>query len=108
LAWQFQSRKRFRHCWSISHFIEQGHDILVSIAKAIPSLLEHAQRVREIRYLLEVSIAKAIPSLLELCHRAIRSDTSVCFNRESDSVTVGALVRAGCNRGPQVSIAKAI
>ena len=38
----------------------------------------------------EVSIAKAIPSLLEPVHTGYDQMYRVGFNRESDSVTVGA------------------
>ena len=87
---------------------------MVSIAKAIPSLLELEVRDLTIRNFANVSIAKAIPSLLELqraAKHAARTDVSIAkaipsllerlaanrtsaasrrFNRESDSVTVGA------------------
>src|SRR5690606_19045929 len=62
---RFQSRKRFRHCWS------HREDWLVVIRS-------------------EVSIAKAIPSLLELEMPCLNCSSGSCFNRESDSVTVGA------------------
>ena len=61
----FQSRKRFRHCWSALTMAAIGHSCGVSIAKAIPSLLEPADAGRVVA-IPEVSIAKAIPSLLEL------------------------------------------
>ena len=62
---RFQSRKRFRHCWSKGSGCRQCWFDKVSIAKAIPSLLEPR------RFRLPVSCLW-------------------CFNRESDSVTVGA------------------
>ena len=43
-----------------------------------------------LRLRLLVSIAKAIPSLLERCLRAQSNRVTYRFNRESDSVTVGA------------------
>ena len=74
------------HLW-----IEDGR-FPVSIAKAIPSLLERDKILAEQPETL-VSIAKAIPSLLEpaLSHLAYSALTG--FNRESDSVTVGAKKR---------------
>src|SRR5690606_39931616 len=43
----FQSRKRFRHCWSHSKKYQEEIPFSVSIAKAIPSLLEH--QIRQLR-----------------------------------------------------------
>ena len=104
---KFQSRKRFRHCWSRASRSMVRHTSLcfnresdsvtvgasrprppaashrVSIAKAIPSLLERSvSRSSDVQF--DVSIAKAIPSLLER-HDARR-----------------------CTTGCRVSIAKAI
>ena len=61
----FQSRKRFRHCWSAYRAVGHNSTHPVSIAKAIPSLLEHGRP-------------------------AARRGRLARFNRESDSVTVGA------------------
>ena len=63
----FQSRKRFRHCWS-------------ALGAALGGRWE------------DVSIAKAIPSLLEPSSTATACHPRSCFNRESDSVTVGAVI----------------
>ena len=63
---RFQSRKRFRHCWSS------------------PPLSPHNRQIH-------VSIAKAIPSLLELPDSWCTACALSGFNRESDSVTVGAV-----------------
>ena len=60
----FQSRKRFRHCWSKTLPGHEGDRVFVSIAKAIPSLLERCPGP-QCRSIVVVSIAKAIPSLLE-------------------------------------------
>ena len=61
---RFQSRKRFRHCWSPRDRSYSLSLSRVSIAKAIPSLLERdSVGGGDVRGL--VSIAKAIPSLLE-------------------------------------------
>ena len=80
-------------------------DLHVSIAKAIPSLLEPAIRRVGRCGRGRVSIAKAIPSLLELCTLSAKLERLFGFNRESDSVTVGAMSddskdkqRAGFNR----------
>ena len=62
----------------------------VSIAKAIPSLLELATVKHEVVNI-PVSIAKAIPSLLEPGRSLFEYAPDSGFNRESDSVTVGAL-----------------
>ena len=62
----FQSRKRFRHCWSAHSNVLSNANSNVSIAKAIPSLLEPALSQRY-AFNTVVSIAKAIPSLLEPC-----------------------------------------
>ena len=152
----FQSRKRFRHCWSRYNPIVPVWFDDVSIAKAIPSLLEHVLSyynglrtygvsiAKAIPSLLElglerreahigpVSIAKAIPSLLErrqLRHCHLRWRVSIAkaipsllehgtglaqgrsryrFNRESDSVTVGARQDDTRLLILPVSIAKAI
>ena len=109
----FQSRKRFRHCWSDALWSAACNETLVSIAKAIPSLLEPPTPVT-VEEETKVSIAKAIPSLLEHGHdgryvakrmefqsrkrfrhcwsstHRLLPDCSPSFNRESDSVTVGA------------------
>ena len=85
----FQSRKRFLLCWSVTAIAELCKQLSISIAKAIPSLLEpfglgvDVGRTR-------VSIAKAIPSLLERYRRGNLSSGLLCFNRESDSFSVGA------------------
>ena len=47
----------------------------------------------------EVSIAKAIPSLLEHWREIAENLLETGFNRESDSVTVGASVGMGCKAG---------
>ena len=88
IASSFQSRKRFRHCWSGNSEVRARNLFSVSIAKAIPSLLERhvillklfyekfqsRKRFRHCWSRLRgyislrgyfVSIAKAIPSLLE-------------------------------------------
>src|SRR5690606_33034232 len=65
----FQSRKRFRPCWSRN----TCHLYLLQVS--------------------HVSIAKAIPSLLERNMFTLGDGTNrLGFNRESDSVTVGARV----------------
>ena len=89
LGGMFQSRKRFRHCWSAHITNGTANWYPVSIAKAIPSLLERGPSPTRRRYK-QVSIAKAIPSLLER-RRSCKPPMRNCsFNRESDSVTVGA------------------
>ena len=62
---RFQSRKRFRHCWSSLKYHHESKHSQVSIAKAIPSLLEPGLVNRRCTDTCRVSIAKAIPSLLE-------------------------------------------
>ena len=49
---RFQSRKRFRHCWSQWSLPTAQSRMLVSIAKAIPSLLEHKLSPDPYRYLI--------------------------------------------------------
>ena len=61
----FQSRKRFRHCWSSPTPPSPTSTPPVSIAKAIPSLLEPRETATIPTQIKRVSIAKAIPSLLE-------------------------------------------
>src|SRR5690606_7419847 len=62
---RFQSRKRFRHCWSAGEYNRLAQELRVSIAKAIPSLVERGAHGQLRRRKASVSIAKAIPSLLE-------------------------------------------
>ena len=113
----FQSRKRFRHCWSYASSVDTPHLLCfnresdsvtvgalreqhtasrhhVSIAKAIPSLLEPIAGSIQASERIVVSIAKAIPSLLEQYTVYACYLVNCGFNRESDSVTVGALVFA--------------
>ena len=104
----FQSRKRFRHCWSTTTNGCTALAARVSIAKAIPSLLEPGHW--DLQQMVDrVSIAKAIPSLLELKLVGGSMSNDCSFNRESDSVTVGAeLPYMRRKRSHLVSIAKAI
>ena len=66
------------------------HGGCVSIAKAIPSLLEPLVDAPGAPAA-GVSIAKAIPSLLEPATPVAIRRYPARFNRESDSVTVGAI-----------------
>ena len=104
---EFQSRKRFRHCWSarqrnmllgyFSRFNRESDSvtvgaaadclpcnfhIMVSIAKAIPSLLEPCDSVARSRWIALVSIAKAIPSLLERKARKLSRWTTMFQSRK--------------------------
>ena len=84
----FQSRKRFRHCWSLFavHFNSNGD----GFNRESDSVTVGAYALRASSALVNVSIAKEIPSLLERRINITVFGRCSRFNRESDSVTVGA------------------
>ena len=84
----FQSRKRFRHCWSSA---QEWQELLgCCFNRESDSVTVGAARKNGRSYWDAVSIAKAIPSLLEPDAPRARCAELLRFNRESDSVTVGA------------------
>ena len=85
----FQSRKRFRHCWSADD--EFTDDDLAGFNRESDSVTVGAKNEPGLwRKFVQVSIAKAIPSLLERLMSKPGDSNMDGFNRESDSVTVGA------------------
>ena len=115
---RFQSRKRFRHCWS--HFIlsfslaanccfnRESDSVTVGAQHCYDMYAESIGFNRESDSVTvgaqveawlakcgyQVSIAKAIPSLLEPYFSCRKIASCSSFNRESDSVTVGARYNA--------------
>ena len=85
----FQSRKRFRHCWSQYHDSGNQFWIRVSIAKAIPSLLEPNEWYQFPVSLLQFQSRKRFRHCWSMAGELL-DDALDGFNRESDSVTVGA------------------
>ena len=86
----FQSRKRFRHCWSVILSQQDLADFLVSIAKAIPSLLELHDDTERLTLSVFQS-RKRFRHCWSVAYAVVITYIQDGFNRESDSVTVGAL-----------------